>query len=134
MNQAHHTERGYIMKATHTKEFFEKYEAELFMKYKKQCDFENDLAMLMPDFDMIPEEYREKAKSVVIKMEAEKVAKVATEELVKKMHMIEEIKSGHASLGFTTMVQEVSHMHDLVEGFEFSCYMLAQFKKKYKIA
>ena len=47
--------------------------------------------------------------------------------------MIQDIKAGRASLGYTTASQEVRAQHDLNEGFEFSCYMLAEFKRKYNI-
>lgn len=122
------------MKATHTKEYFEKHKAALFNRYRKDCDYEHDLSILLPDFSLLPVEVREKAEAVATKMYAEKVAETAKQELVKRMRMIQDIKAGNASLGYTTMCQEVRAWHDINEGFEFSCYMLAEFKQKYNIA
>lgn len=121
------------MKATHTKEYYEKYKAVLSERYKKDCDYEHDLLILLPDFSLLPAEAREKAEAVVIKMCAEKVAETAKQKLIERMRMIQDIKSRRASLGYTTVNQEVSAWHDLNEGFEFSCYMLAEFKRKYNI-
>lgn len=117
------------MKTTHTKEYYERYKAVLFERYKKDCDYEHDLLILLPDVSALPVEAREK----VIKMYAEKVAESAKKKLVERMQMIQDIKVGRASLGYTTENQEVSAWHDLNEGFEFSCYMLAEFKRKYNI-
>lgn len=122
------------MKATHTAEYFEKYREQLFAKYEKECNFEYHLQISLPDFSQFGQEVREKVEPVMVKMEAQKVADTAKEDLLKKMHMIKEIKAGRASLGYTTRVQEIRAWHDLNEGFEFSCYMLSQFKKKYGIA
>ena len=116
-------------KTTHTKEYYEKYKAVLFERYKKDCDYEHDLLILLPDFSLLPAEAREK----VIKMYAEKVAETAKQKLIERMRMIQDIKAGRASLGYTTASQEVRARHDLNEGFEFSCYMLAEFKRKYNI-
>ena len=121
------------MKAVHTKEYYEKYRAELFEKYRGECDYETRLRWRLPDFETLPEGAREKAKVVCTRVMAEQVAKAAKEELLKKMSMIKAVKSGRASLGFTTVQQETREWHDLNEGFEFSCYMLAEFKKKYGI-
>lgn len=124
------------MKAVHSKEFFEKYEEKLFQKYRKECDYEYSLQLLLPDISNI--EVPEAAKAIAIqtltKINAQKVADEAKEKLMKTMHSIKEISEGRASLGYTTKVQEVSAWHDLNEGFEFSCYMLAKFKEKYSLA
>lgn len=117
------------MKATHTKEYFEKHREALFEKYERQCDFERRLKILLPDLTTFPTA----AVEIVTKMYAERVAASAKEELLKKAHTIKEIRAGRASLGYTTVQQEVREWHDLNEGFEFSCYMLAEFKARHKI-
>lgn len=123
------------MKLTYTTEYFEKYKDVLYSKYERMCDFEYRLSILLPDFSNldIPEEHRLKAIEVVTAMTAKRVADHSKEELKKKMRMIEEIKSGRASLGYISVTQEIRAMHDLVEGFEFSCYMLSLFIKKYGV-
>ncbi len=129
------------MKATHTKayydkyreEFFKKYREELFKKYSKECDYEHKLLILLPDLSALPAEQKAKAETVVTKLTAEKIANSAKQDLIEKMRMIQDIKSGRASLGYTTEQQEARAMHDLIEGFEFSCFMLSEFKSKYGI-
>lgn len=119
------------MKAVHSEEFFRQYQEELFEKYKRDCDFEGDLKMLLIDFPELPEEYREQARKVYTKMQASKVYETGKANLMNKQRMIKEIRSGKASLGYTTWSQEATAWHDLVEGFEFCCLMLADFKKKH---
>lgn len=123
------------MKATHSEEFFRMYQDELFKKYRKDCDFEYDLKVLLMgiDFSALPKESREKAESIYIQMQAKKVYDTAKATLMKKMKTIKDIKAGRASLGYTTRTQEISEWHDLNEGFEFSCLMLADFRKKYNL-
>lgn len=121
------------MKAIHTKEYFEKYREVLFKRYRKECDYDHQLSILLPDLSALPAEQRAKAETAVAKMTAEKIVAVAKKELLKKMHMIQDIKAGRASLGYINQQQEVRAIHDLVEGFEFSCFLLAEFKNKYGV-
>jgi hypothetical protein len=121
------------MKAVFTEEYYKQQYDKFFQKYREDCDYEHDLQILTPDFSMLPEEHREKAIEVATKITAEKVAKTAEEELIKKMNMIKDIKEGRASLGYISKRQEIIAWHDLQEGFEFCCYCLAQFKQKYGI-
>lgn len=122
------------MKALHTKEYFEKHKTDLFERYKRYCDFEHQLAILLPDFSNLPEEDRLKAEAIVTKVNAKKVVADVTGKLLKDMQMIKDIKEGRASLGYTTTTQEVNALHELNERFEFTCFMLAEFKSKYGIA
>lgn len=115
-------------------EYYELYNDVLFKKYKKDCDFEHQLQILLPDFSTIPEEARKIAEKTVTGIYAGKVAETATEDLLKKKGMIEDIKAGRASLGYISQTQEIREWHDLNEGFEFSCYMLKKFKEKYGIS
>lgn len=123
------------MKAVYSEEYFRKYRNELLGKYKKDCDFEYSLRILLTgmDFTMLPNEMREKAESAYIQIQAKKVYEVEKAELMKKMKMIKDIKAGRASLGYTSRTQEVNAWHDMNEGFEFSCFMLAEFRKKYGV-
>lgn len=121
------------MQTNYREEYFRKYAGQLFEKYKKTCDYEYQLSILLPDFSLIPEALRESAKDAVIKMTAKRVADTAKSELLKTKRMITEIKEGRAALGFISKTQEISEWHDINEGFEFSCYMLSQFMKKYNL-
>lgn len=123
------------LQAPYTEEYYEKYMDILFAKYGNFCDYEEKLAHYVPTFEDvdIPDEYKEKARQALIKVYAPMIVDKAVDQLLDKAGMIRRIKSGKSSLGYTTWVQEINAMHDLVEGFEFSCYMLEKFKQKYGV-
>ena len=123
------------MKAKLSEEFYRKNQDRFFEKYQKDCDFEYHLKirLMRRDFSIIPEEIREQAKAIITKTFAKEVYDASREELVKKMQMIKEVEAGKAGLGYTNTAQKYQAMHDLREGFEFSCLMLADFKKKYEL-
>lgn len=123
------------MKARLSEEFYRKYQDRFFAKYKKDCDFEYHLKIRLMgmDFSIIPEGVREEAKAIITKTWAKEVYDASREKLVKKMHLIKEVEAGKAGLGYTNPAQKFEAMHDLREGFEFSCLMLADFKKKYEL-
>lgn len=122
------------MKPVHSKEYFEKYKESLFEKYKRECDFEYEMRLLLPDFSAMPSEIVEKVKPMLERVAAKKVCLLAEEKLIRDMHVIKEIKSGRASLGYVSLTQEVRAWADMNECFEFSCYMLGEFKRKYAIS
>lgn len=124
------------MNATfYPEEYYRKHQKELFEKYKKDCDYEHELKLLVSgiDFTNLPDEMREKAERICDQLQAKRIYEANKAELVKKMKMIREIKEGRASLGYISKMQEVREWHDLNEGFGFSCFMLAQFKEKYSL-
>lgn len=121
------------MKTEFSENFYKENKDRLFEKYKNMCDYEHDLKILLPDFSALPEEAREKALEVATKITAKKVVDTAKKDLIKQKHMIEDIKAGRTALGYISKRQEVDAWYNLRIGFEFSCYMLAQFKKKYEI-
>jgi hypothetical protein len=124
------------METIHNEKYYEKHQEALFEKYRKYCDFEKDLKILMPDFSNLPLTKEELAKAIEISIgiTANKIAEMTKADLMKKMHQINEIKNGKACLGYTSRQQEVSEWYDMQEGFEFTCYMLGKFKRKYGIA
>ena len=121
------------MKPVHSKEYFEKYKETLFKKYKKECDFEHEMQLLMPDFSSMPGDVAEKAKPMLERVAAKKVCALAEEKLFHEMRTIKEIQNGRASLGYISLTQEVRAQAEMNECFEFSCYMLGEFKRKYAI-
>lgn len=123
------------MKATHSQEYFEQYKNDLYAKYHDMCDYESRLTFYLSCISKldISEDIRVKLLPIYTTQYAQRIADDAKDQLIKKMYMIKRIENGEASLGYTTYVQEISAKHDLVEGFEFSCYMLSEFKKKYSL-
>lgn len=67
------------------------------------------------------------------KIYAEKVAATAKKELLNTKAMVERLQTGKSTLGFTSMRQEINAKHDIIQRFEFNCYQLSVFKKKYNI-
>lgn len=123
------------MKTIHNEAYYSEHQDALFKKYKKHCDFEHDLKILIPDFSNLPLTKEELAKAIEISIGimANRIVENAKADLLKKMHQINEIRNGKACLGYTSRQQEVSEWHDMQEGFEFACYMLGKFKRKYGI-
>ena len=117
------------MKAVHGEEYFRKNMDVLMEKYRKHADLEKELRVMMMGLEELPEQ----ALEVVRKMYAQQIADNCKANLLKTKKTIIDIKAGRASLGYTTLNQEISAMHDLVEGFEFTCLCLADFKKKYRL-
>ena len=81
----------------------------------------------------LPEDVLEKALSVVIRIEAEKIAKSAKDLVMEEMAMVKEIECGQASFGMISERQEVAARSELRQRFEFNCLQLADFRKKYNV-
>ena len=122
------------MNTIHNEKYYSEHQDALFKKYRKHCDFENDLKILIPDFSNLTKEERAKAIEISIGVTANKIVENAKVDLMKKKNQINEIKNRKASLGYANRRQEVSEWYDIQEGFEFTCYMLNKFKRKYGIA
>lgn len=121
------------MKAIHSEEYYSKYHDQLMKKYGRLCNYEEQVQRHVPDLTMIPAEQRETVKNIIATDAARKIVSEATATLKQTMQTIKDINAGRASLGYTTAVQEISARHDVVEGFEFACYVLHLFKKKYNL-
>ena len=119
------------MKAQHSEDYFMKYDSDLLKKYARTADFEGSLRLRISDLSSLSEEMKSKALPVLQTRAAMIIVEESEKDLKCTMRMIKELKAGKASLGYTTKVQEVCTMHDIVEGFEYSCFKLAQFKRKY---
>lgn len=117
------------MKSVHTEEYYRSYMDVLMKKYRRSADLEESLRIMMNGLEDLPPQ----AFEAVRKLHAQKVADDCKAHLLKTKKTINNVKSGRASLGYTTMNQEISAMHDLVEGFEFTCLCLADFMKKYNL-
>lgn len=115
------------MKTMYSREYYEGNKDRLLEKYG--CDYENEIALLIPDFSALPEEAREKAEAVARQIAVKKVIATAEGDLRKTMSAIREIKAGRASLGYISKSQEIREWAEMQERFEFSCYMLSEFKR-----
>ncbi len=117
------------MKANFTEQYY-KDNFERCIKETK-IDLEADLEQSINFLDGtdLPEEAIEKVKAVY----AKKIAEKFKEELIKRMQVIKNVESGNASFGYVTEAQEVKARFEYRRYFEFGCYYLAVFKKKYNI-
>lgn len=119
------------MKTMYSREYYESNKNRLLEKYG--CDYENEVRLFIPNFNALPEEERKKAEAVAKQIAVKKVIATAEEDLRKTMEAIREIKAGRASLGYISKPQEIREWAEMQERFEFSCYMLAELKRKYNI-
>lgn len=97
--------------------------------YSDTADLEGKLEKAMEIYNGFPQE----ALEIIRKKEAADIAKRCKDALIPKKEAIERIEAGEASLGYTTKLQEIAAMRELVERFEFTAICLAVFKKKYGI-
>lgn len=74
------------------------------------------------------------AIEILKKIEAKKIVDKAIELCKKEMATVKALEAGEASLGYTTQTQEIQARGKLVRRFEFNCFQLAEFKKKYGIS
>lgn len=121
------------MKATYSEEYFMKYWDE-FMKPVSgghYMNLEEELEHTLSPLKgvNIPEDKMEP----VIKHYAGEIASNAKAKLMETMRMIQRIQRGEASLGYTTMNQEISEMHELTRRFEFNCLQLKVFRKAHNL-
>ena len=120
---------GIPMKSVYSENYYRENMDRFLKQYAKNADLEHDLDLKMTGFDMLPEE----ALAVVRKMQAKKVYVAHKEWCMKRMQMIQRIESGKSSLGFTSRTQEIHELHNIRQEFEFTCLMVADFRKKYGI-
>ena len=67
----------------------------------------------------------------IVKMEAQKIYNQVRESLLDRKRVIDDLKAGRSSLGYTTMNQERAEMSRIVKRFEFNSAQLSEFKRKH---
>ena len=90
-------------------------------------DLENSLS-IYKDVELLAD-----ALEILRKTEAKKIVQKCKELVYKEMALLKNLDAGKASLGYTTEIQEIRARTELRQRFEFNCYQLAQFKKKYDL-
>jgi hypothetical protein len=121
------------MKPTFTMEYWEgKRDEMLAKKYDKYyMDLEHDLDYIVGAVkDIVPED-------VYMKMRKAYAPQVSTkgEELCRKMmRIVKDYKAGRCCFGYTTQRQEIEAWYEFQQRFEFNCYQLSAFRKKYNVA
>lgn len=130
------------MKATCSEKYYRESFDMFLEKYERRfyCDYEGDLAVMLERFhlDELPKELPEATKAEMrefaISICAKKIADEARPFLVRQMNIIKAVKAGKAEVGDSyNPIQALRDWGELVEGFEFACYALAQFKKNHGI-
>ena len=121
------------MKAQSSEKFYFQYWDDMMERYGEDQRFyanlENQLVRALAVYKDLPEV----AVKYVQRMEAENIAKRCKQRMIEMMVMIKRIISGESSLGYISKSQEISARHELIQGFEFTCLVLREFKKKYDI-
>lgn len=114
------------MKAQHSEDFYRAQWDHFSKKYTKN-DPEKDLELLTSGLNELPQE----AVEVIVRIRAQQVYNFLHEALIGTMQTIKAIQSGKASLGYTSLRQEIEERAALIEEFEFDCLRLGDFKRKY---
>lgn len=117
------------MKARFSEDYY-KENWERFIKETHDGDYinlEEILQYKMSIYSELPQE----AFEMVEKIEAKKIADKFTAELKERMKMVSAIESGKSGIGYTTQIQENREKDRIITRFEFNCYQLTVFKKKY---
>ena len=120
------------MKATFTMEYWEgKREEMLARKHEKYyMDLEKDLDYIVGTAkDLVPEE----VYFTMCKAYAPQVAAKGEALCREMMRIVKDYKAGKCSFGYVTQGQEIRAWYEFQQRFEFNCYLLADFKKRYGI-
>lgn len=75
----------------------------------------------------------EQALETIRKMKAQEIADDCKAMLIEDMKIAKKIREKRANFGYTTVNQEIQAQHRFAERFEFNCFQLAEFKKKYNL-
>ena len=115
-----------------------RYSAEYYEKNAKQFDEKN--GVVHPNEEL---ENRMSAfsKADFSEQDLEKITQVMAEQLVEQLQkklvvqkaLYTKAIENSSCLGYTTKTQETQEAHRIVTIFEYTCYPLAQFKKKYNL-
>lgn len=111
-------------------EYYKKHENEL-KNLRGVINPEKEFHEVMSVFDksLFPEKEYQKIQLVMAKRVSEKSKSTLLE--LKKTYVKVRIDSG--CLGYTTKIQEVQEAGKIVRAFEYSCYLLSEFNKKYNL-
>lgn len=120
------------MKARHSESYYRDQWDRMIDKYGRYWNPESDLEHEMRCYR--DTELPEKALGLIEQMMAKKIYDICKADMMEEMKKIKRLESGDACLGYTSHIQEVSAMHDLIERFEFTCFQLSVFKKNHNIA
>lgn len=119
------------MKAIHTREFWMKNRDRY--SNSKTIDPEKDLAYRVRFLDSLdlPESEKEQVRHAVTKTEAQNVYGYHRKQLLERCKVVERAQKDPNCLGYTTQIQTVSALRDLVYGFELDCFILSEFKREH---
>lgn len=122
------------MKPFHTENFYKKFWDEFINdRYDRNyMNLEEDLEKVMEVYEKTLADYPQVIETFRTK-HASDIAEKAKSELLETMAMIKRLDAGETSLGYTSVFQECQEMKKLKDRFEFNCYQLSVFRKKYNI-
>jgi hypothetical protein len=118
------------MKATYSKEHFKKNEKEFMDQYSNKITGFNPYKELEDKMNCLSGlNLTDEQIGKIKKVYSNEIIEKATSMLKSKIQMVKEAKENSNSFGCITKIQEVREASQIVEEFEWNCYLLKQFKE-----
>lgn len=92
---------------------------------------EEDLAYKMSAFDKNC--FSDEDWENILRVVASKIVESLSKELLEKKQLYIRVRKGSSCLGYVSAAQETREAHKIIQTFEYNCYKLAQFKKRYNL-
>ena len=118
------------MKTMYTIEYYARNE-EKFVGKRSTVNPEKELANKLSAF--VREAFTNEQWGIITQVFAKQVANTVTAKLLEDKKLYQKVRKNPDCLGYTTKLQETQEAARIVTVFEYNCYKLSQFKKKYDL-
>ena len=118
------------MKTMHTIEYYARNE-EKFAGKRGTVNLEKKLANMLSA--LVREAFSNEQWGIITQVLAKQVANTVTAQLLEDKKLYQKVRKNPGCLGYTTKVQETQEAARIIAVFEYNCYKLSQFKKKYDL-
>ena len=116
-----------------------RYSAEYYEKNTKSFETKNgvihpekDLENKMSTFNK--NDFSEQDLERITQVMAEQLSEQLKKKLLEQKELYVRVIKNSSCLGYTTKTQETQEAHRIITIFEYNCYKLSQFKKKYNLS
>lgn len=118
------------MKTMYTIEYYARNEEE-FVGKRGTVNPEKELANMLSAF--VREAFPNDQWGIITQVLAKQVANTITAQLLEDKKLYQKVRKNPGCLGYTTKFQETQEAARIITVFEYNCYKLSQFKKKYDL-
>lgn len=119
-----------MIRTLHSKEFYKENKTRLMTEYSNRPGFINPGKALANKMKLM--QGVKLTESDLKKVEvifAKQVIDELTDRAKAKMQEVKRIQQNPSCLGYTTQTQDISNAHEIVEQFEFECYLISELKE-----